>query len=211
MTQMNQRRHTKRILRLQFVFDFRSLQSIPSNDHTETYASLQHKIFEGISPSHQTSHLHNFIKYSPFFSAMQIYFGEVPRTQHWRQHSLWFCMDYFSLCALATNQSILVSVNNLQNTGRQILHQQLIKCYHMKKCFVYTDKTTELCNTCIFAILYQLFIWQLPNNAPSLTVNCPCKSSTPCSSFLFHQVPRTQRCKTKQVGWINLSHVLKAR
>ena len=78
-----------------------SLQSIffRQNHRTNCYASAIN--FEGLTPSHQSSRLHNFNGCSSFFSAMQIFFSEVPRTWHWRRHSLGHCMDYFSLCALA--------------------------------------------------------------------------------------------------------------
>ena len=63
------------------------------------------KFSRGLFSSHQSSQQYEFNKYSSFFPATQMYFGEVPRTQHRRQHSLRLCMDFFSLYALA-NKSV---------------------------------------------------------------------------------------------------------
>ena len=95
MIQLNKRRKTKRILRLQFVSDFCPLQLISSDNTTEPNALLQQKYFEGIIPSQQYSRLHVFNRCSLFFSAAQIYFSEVPRTWHRRQHSLRFLYGLF--------------------------------------------------------------------------------------------------------------------
>ena len=104
MTQMDQRRKSKRILHLQFVFDFRSLQSIHSNNPNQMLRNsskllrghiLQINLLVFISITDTThsflQHRYTSVKFLELGTRDSILFG--------------FCMDYFSLYALA-NKSV---------------------------------------------------------------------------------------------------------
>lgn len=88
-----------------FGFDLLSCSQYSSDEYrTNCLISVSNKLQE-VNLFTSIFLLQGFKRYSWLISASYIFFCEVPRTWHQRWHSHRFCMDYFSLYALA-NKSV---------------------------------------------------------------------------------------------------------